>query len=208
MYEGWREKRIEKILNIFGPDFFKDKTILELGCGFGHIGKHFTEKLGSKVTFAEGDPKFYGDIKGLNPKSEVITLDQDKPWDLKRKFDIVIHWGVLYHLDDWQQDLKCALKHTDLIFLESEVADSDDPTFEFKFDDHNGFDQALNVKATKPSAAFVESELVKNGFEFTRYDDIDINFWNHIYDWVVTNNPDNHIREFYGHRRFWIARRK
>jgi SAM-dependent methyltransferase len=207
-YVGWRSVRIEKILQVFDKNFFKDKSVLELGCGHGHIGKHFTEKFGSIVTLAEGDPAFIENIRNNNRNSEVIVLDQDKPWDLKKKFDVVIHWGVLYHLDNWQQDLDCACKHTDLLFLESEVADSDDPTFEFKFNDHSGFDQALNTKATRPSAAYIESELKKNGFEFVRYDDADLNYFSHTYDWKVTNDPSHCVVERYGFRRFWIARRK
>jgi hypothetical protein len=31
-YVEWREKRIAKIEKIFGQDFFKNKTILEVGC--------------------------------------------------------------------------------------------------------------------------------------------------------------------------------
>ena len=86
IYEGWRSRRIEKILQVFDKNFFKGKTVLELGCGFGHIGKHFTEKFGAIVTLAEGDPAFIEDIKDNNRTSEVIVLDQDKPWDLKKKF--------------------------------------------------------------------------------------------------------------------------
>jgi SAM-dependent methyltransferase len=204
-YDGWRTNRINKLIQVLGEDYFKGKSVLELACGYGHTGKHLREVLGANLTFAEGDGDFIESIKGNNPDSEVIQLDQDKPWDLEKKFDAIIHWGVLYHLDDWQQDLECALKHTDVIFLESEVADSDDPTYEYKFDDHEGYDQALNTKATRASASFIESVLEKNGFKYTRYDDVDINCENHRYDWVVSNNPSNNTPTSYGLRRFWIA---
>jgi SAM-dependent methyltransferase len=205
-YVEWRKTRIRKIEKIFGKDFFENKSILELGCGYGHIGKYFQETLKSKVTFCEGKEFFIDEIKRNNSDSEVITLDQDKPWDLNRKFDIVIHWGVLYHLDNWQQDLICAMKHSDLIFLESEVCDSDDENYEFKLDDHNGYDQALNKKATRPSASFIEKIIVQNDFSFERYDDADINHSKHRYDWVVKNKTEN--LNDYGKRRFWVVKKK
>ena len=129
-YRGWRPKRISKIESIFGKEFFKDKTILELGCGYGDIGKHFVEKLGSIVTFAEGRQEHIPFIKENNPNSKVVLLDQEKLWNFDEKFDVIIHFGVMYHLKNWKQDLECALKHTDLIILESEIADSD-KIFEF-----------------------------------------------------------------------------
>lgn len=204
-YDGWRKTRIKKIEEVFGKYFFMDKTILELGCGYGHTGKYFSEVLKSKVTFAEGNKSFIEFIQKNNPTSEVLLLDQDKDWNLEKKFDIIIHWGVLYHLENWKEDLLNTMKHSDLIFLESEVANSDDDNFEFKFEDHDGYDQAVNKKATRPSANFIEKIITENGFSFERFDDASINYHNHRYDWVVTNDPEK--REKYGRRRFWILKR-
>lgn len=204
-YDGWRKTRIKKIEALFEKCFFMDKTILELGCGYGHIGKYFSEELGSKVTFAEGNSSFIEFIQKNNPNSEVILLDQDKPWNLERKFDIIIHWGVLYHLENWKEDLINAMKHSDLIFLESEVGNSSDENYELKFEDHDGYDQAINKKATRPSASYIENVIKQNGFSFERYDDSSINYSSHRYDWVVTNSPEK--KEEHGRRRFWILKK-
>ena len=40
-YIDWRIKRISKILELYDKDFFNNKSILELGCGLGDIGKEF-----------------------------------------------------------------------------------------------------------------------------------------------------------------------
>jgi len=107
------------------------------------------------------------------------------------------------------------------MFLESEVDNSNDKEFELKFDDHRGYDQAVNVKATRPSAAYIESELIKNGCVFFRYDVSDLNSINHKYDWYVTEDKDlnsnNHKYDWdvtedksmvkYGMRRFWLVRK-
>jgi len=201
-YIGWRENRIKKIEEIFEKEFFRNKSILELGCGHGHVGKHFQEILKSKVTFSDGNKSFVKYIQENNPDYEVLHLDQDKPWNLNKKFDIIIHWGVLYHLDNWKEDLISAMNHSNLIFLESEVANSEDENYEFKLQDHDGYDQAVNINATRPSANFIEKIILQNNFSFKRYDDSSLNYKQHRYDWKVTNQTER--KENYGKRRFWI----
>lgn len=211
-YRTWRPTRIKKIEQIFGEDFFRDKTLLELACGFGDIGKHFGENRGAIVTFSEGRKEHISYIEENNPGCEVIHLDQEYEWNLERKFDVIIHFGVMYHLDNWKQDLECTLKHTDLVILESEIADSD-KMIEKKVVDPIGYDQAINEKriATRPSASYVEKVFEDNGFEFTRYDDTDLNDGYHCYDWKVTGaaeKPDYGRNDGGGLRRFWVAKRK
>jgi SAM-dependent methyltransferase len=204
-YVDWRNKRIAKIESIFGKDFFQNKTMLELGCGYGYLGKYFHEELGSDVTFAEGNKEFLPWIQKINPNASVIHLDQDTEYNLDRKFDVVVHFGVLYHLDDWKQDLICATQHTDLLLLESEVANTEDPEFELKYTDYDHYDQALNRIATRPSANSIESVLRDMGFSYTRYDDADLNSGNHIYSWVVNEDAKHNWQV--GQRRFWVAKR-
>lgn len=211
-YRTWRPIRVQKIESILGKEFFKDKTILELACGYGDIGKHFRENLGAKVTFAEGRKEHLSFISENNPDSEVIHLNQENEWNLGKRFDVLIHFGVMYHLENWKQDLECALKHSDLIILESEIADSNDPKFEQKFIDPVSYDQSIHpeMKATRPSAGYVESVFAENGFSFIRYDDSDLNAGFHRYDWVVTGNAENAATDRNvggGLRRFWIARK-
>jgi 2-polyprenyl-3-methyl-5-hydroxy-6-metoxy-1,4-benzoquinol methylase len=46
-------------------------------------------------------------------------INQNQPYDLKQQFDLVLHLAVLCHIENWKQDLESALKHTNLMFLES-----------------------------------------------------------------------------------------
>lgn len=198
-YINWRETRISKILDLYNKDFFDQKNILELGCGLGDVGSRFID-FGANVTFAEGRPDHVEILKEKFSNNTVINLNQNEMWDLKKKFDIVIHWGVLYHLDNWKEDLECALKHSDLIFLESEVSDSDDENFEIKVSEVDGYDQALDGIGSRPSANNIEKVITEKGFRFARHDDSNLNSSFHIYDWKVknTNTWKN------GLRRFWI----
>ena len=137
-----------------------------------------------------------------------ICLDQNYPWDLNRRFDIVIHWGVLYHLDNWRQDLESTAKHTNLIFLESEVCDSEDPEFEIKIEQVDGYDQDLGKYSTRMSSAAVEEKLIDLEFLYNRFDNKELNAEFHCYDWVCESQVDlKPIKFTKGHRRFWIAER-
>lgn len=203
-YELWRTTRLNKIEKIFGKEFFSGKTVLELGCGQGHIGRKFIE-WGAQVTFCEARKELVDSMKNIMPDQEVIQLNQEEEWDLKRKFDIVIHWGVLYHLDKWKKDLECAIKHGNIIFLETEVCDSDDPNFELKVTEHGGWDQAYNNEklGSRPSYSMVEKYLNMYQTSYTRYDDSDINAAHfHVYDWPIQNKGDWR----HGMRKFWIVK--
>lgn len=235
-YEGWRHTRITKLVSLLGgEEWFKGKAVLELACGFGHTSELISQ-WGALVTLAEGrEPHAkHAAQHHAPPGRPVIHLNQDHRWNLDHdiypmyvrqpsneiveekwdakpnpvKFDLVIHWGVLYHLNNWQQDLECALRHTDLLCLESEIADSLDPTYDQKVSE-SWADAALSTseggssRGSRPSASHVENVLDSLGCTYTRYDDAALNFRYHKYDWKV-----NDTGEFPpGQRRFWLVRK-
>jgi len=202
-YVDWRETRINKVISIFGKEFFNGKTILELGAGHGHIGNYF-RTLGARVAMTDGRPEHVEKMKESFGNKDIFLLDQETQWNSNEKFDIVIHWGVLYHIDNWKEDLQIAIRYGNIIFLESEVCDSDDPNIEIKVHESNSYDQAVNSTriGSRPSASMIEQIISGTGSTFIRYDDADINSNIHIYDWPVknTNQAPN------GQRRFWIIK--
>jgi hypothetical protein len=202
-YVDWRETRINKIISIFGKEFFNGKTILELGAGHGHIGNYF-RTLGAHVIMTDGKPEHVEKMKESFGNKDIFLLDQETQWNSNEKFDIVIHWGVLYHIDNWKEDLQIAIRYGNIIFLESEVCDSDDPNIEIKVQESDFYDQAVNLTriGSRPSASMIEQIISKTGSTFIRYDDADINSGFHNYNWAVknTNQAPN------GQRRFWIIK--
>ena len=52
MFKDWTEKRVRKIISIFGKDWFHHKKILELGACHGDVGLEFL-KLGADVLFTD-----------------------------------------------------------------------------------------------------------------------------------------------------------
>lgn len=197
-YNHWQETRVKKVVSLFGKDFFENKTVLELGAAHGDIGNMFS-KLGAIVTFAEGREENVEIIKSRYPSKDCILLDQNESWNLNKKFDVIIHWGVLYHLMNWKQDLFCAVQHSDILLLESEVLDTD--TEEEFHVTEVGYDQALEKyeRAIRVPAITIEKYLTELGVKFTRYDDADINSSFHRYDWEIQNT-----RMVTGMRRFWV----
>ena len=198
-YHDWRAKRLAKIVSIFGEDFFRGRDILELGCGEGEFGEKFME-FGADLTFCDAREEHLINLKKRLPNSTTHLIDQDEQWDLKRKFDFIIHTGVLYHLSNWKQDLCCALKHSPLIFLETIVPDNGADDYEQVLkENYKKFDQSIHGRSVRPSAAYIEKFLGEQGVRFKRYDDAKINSGVHKYDWVVGGGGNPH-----GYRRFWI----
>ena len=201
-YDQWRNARYNKIVALLGADFFRGQSLLELGCGFGDFGMMFVN-LGADVTFADGREDHLLVFRTSHGGHDSLVIDQDTKWDLDRQFNYVLHSGVLYHLQNWQQDLTQAIKHTKtLMILETEVANSNDDSYEYK-NKETGYDQALNGVGIRPSAAYIEKHLRSLGATFQRYDDADLNTQYHRYDWVV----DEQEKPFAGSycRRFWLV---
>lgn len=204
-YGPWRQNRIKKLTSILGGrEWFKNKTVLELGCGVCHVGMEMWS-MGSKVTCTTGHVRDYNyNKKTFSDKLECLYMDQDKEWGLGRVFDLVIHWGVLYHLDNWKADLKTALNHGHYVCLETEVADSPDPNFEIKYPE-GWYDGAVNGVGTRMTPAGIEQLITECGRTFTRYDDDDIGFDYHTYSWKEGSIPNTWKS---GYRRFWFIKEK
>lgn len=202
-YEDHKNKKVQKIISILGKNWFKDKSILELGSCYGDIGIEFV-KLGAQVLFTDVRQENLDKIKIKlsNPKTQIIN--QNANYNLKQKFDLVLHLGTLWHVENWYNDLYHALKHTSLMILETRVVPK------------KGSISLLGIYADAPYDGYkcfeplftcevLESRLKELNCSFTRYDDSDLNTFhkdlNHIYDWKdeVINDNGNvaHYRRFY-----------
>ena len=222
---AWRINRTKKLINILGKNWFKNKSILELGCGFGNIGLYL-KSLGADVTLTEVVPESIDIIKVKDPSIQVILLNQEEKWKLDKNYDLIIHFALLNNLNNWKQDLACALEHTNLLVLDAAVTKFSMDS-ECKFIDNYGHKWcgAYAGIGSLPSSYNIEKILLHNGFQYTRFDDSDLNTYDNNflrirYDWVdddsdyfsvsnmkpmIFNSSMNN--PFYGGRRFWIARR-
>jgi hypothetical protein len=94
-----QNNRIKFMLDKYGSDFFKDKKILELGSHNGYIGNFFQKELGADVTCVEGRFENVMLMYFDYPNLKIVQKNMDsKDWDLG-KFDIIINFGLYYHLE-------------------------------------------------------------------------------------------------------------
>jgi len=197
-YGDWIKSRMNGINEYISPEYFKSKTLLELGCGHAHIGNKFHER-GAIVTSSDARKEHLQVVNDIYPHIKTLTLDADKD-DIPTKYDIILHWGVLYHISEIEKHLEKISRNCNVLLLETEVCDSDDSTF-FITTDEEGYDQAFNGAGIRPSPAYVEKVLEKNGFQFRLVKDPILNSGFHSYDWEITNTNT----WAGGLRRFWIC---
>ncbi len=195
-HKQWVSDRINFIKKMFPDNYFKDKSILELGSCWGDIGGYFS-LLGADVTMVNGFDFYYEACKNRFPNVKNIKHDCDSEWIYDDHYDVIFHMGLLYHLRDPKKSLIECQKHCDIMILETVVSDFLDfieiiPRTE---DINLCQDQGLNAEANF-SADFVEKYLIN----YTRYDDSSLNGKiSGNYNWTASGNSG-----FRG-RRFWIC---
>ena len=197
-YDKWQISRMNGIKKYILPDYFKDKTLLELGCGYADIGNMFY-KLGSIVTSSDARKEHLNVVNIKYPHIKTLLIDCDKD-HIKDKYDIIIHWGLLYHLNKIEIHLENVLQKCNVLFLETEVSDTDDINFYISTNE-KGYDQAFNNKGIRPSPNYIENILKKNNFQFKLIKDPILNSNFHCYDWEISNSKT----WCHGLRRFWIC---
>lgn len=233
-YNNWRRNRVRKLLQIVGEDWLKNKSILELGCALGHTGYYLRYNFGADVTFSDARNRYIDYIKEIIKQSQpqdnisnenFLVLDQDKHWsickddsDSLQKFDLILNWGVNYHLTNWRRDIERTLAHSDKVCLETHVLDSEDSD-EITHRHEYGCDKGTNgIESIVPSKA-IEKVLKDNNFSYKRYDDPCLDGGGQNYSWsskndrsaFVYNTTDpvtGEIRNISEKRRYWFAQRK
>jgi len=197
-YCEWRTSRMNGIKKYISPEYFNSKTLLELGCGYADVGNMFHE-MGASVTSSDARTEHLEVVTKRYPHLKTLVIDGDNDL-IEEKYDIILHWGLLYHLSEIDLHLKKVSDKCDVLLLETEVSDSDDK--EFCMSTHeSGFDQAFNSKGIRPSPSYIEHVLVKHGFQFKLIKDPILNSGIHCYDWEISNS----MTWRHGLRRFWIC---
>lgn len=201
-FDQWKQKRFNKIVNVFGSDWFQKKDILELGACHGDMGIEFM-KLGSNVVFSDAREEHLLEIpKKINFSPELYVVDQNKEYDFNKKFDLILHLGVLYHLENWKQDLKCAIKHSKLMILETSVNPRKNDK-EMMYSSIGNKYMDFNSKRAYITQDHVEEYLTSIGCSFIRLDTNELNCnwsWSDnetmisfLYDW----NHESYEKGFY-----------
>lgn len=199
-YIGWRAKRVAAILEHYQPSFFFERSVLELGCGYGDIGGVFA-KLGARVVCSDARESHLRVVRKHHPEIKTIRVDLESEWPFG-SYDLIIHMGVLYHLSSFEKSLEKACRSSQFMVLETEVSDSDDPSFVMRTAER-GYDQAVSGIGIRPTAEGIERVLASCGMKYQRISDARCNHGIHRYDWPVTNSKTWE----HGLRRFWFVER-
>jgi len=205
-YDHWILSRMNGIQKYVKPGFFQSKTLLELGGGYAHVGNKFHE-LGALVTTSDARQEHLDVVHIKYPHLNTLRIDAEHlnkmNIGITEKYDIILHWGLLYHLQEIEKHLEQITKHCDILLLETEVSDSSEDTF-FNLVPEEGFDQAFHLFGMRPTPSYVERILDKNGFHFQIIKDPILNSGYHHYDWEIKETKTWR----YGLRRFWICWKK
>lgn len=210
-FEFYIAARITKILAIYGLDFFPGKKVLELGAGLGDVGAVFAE-LGAEVLCLEGrvENVNFGTLKHRALKN--ITFKQfnlEEDFREFGRFDLIIHMGLLYHLRNVEDSLKCCFSMADELILETRVCDSTDPQAIFLVNERQELTHlALEGVGSRPSPFYIERIAEENGFEVIRHFTKDLNCARPLQDppefnYTWEHKNDNDLGTFTGYRRFW-----
>ena len=205
----WQNARVKFILDRYPKNFFKNKSILELGAFNGYIGSRFGE-LGAIVTSVEGREENCERIREQPYIKNVICENVDSPnWNFGN-YDIIINFGLLYHLENnHEQHIYNCLNNCSILFLESVIYDSfDDELFCNK---ENGIDQSLSNIGCVPSTLWVENRFKAKNVEYDKITSSKLNGGVpdkdggiHLYDWEDLNSK----KLDRWNRRFWIVNNK
>jgi len=206
----YRECELSRLLNLFAHvdlEAWKGRRLLEVGAGHGHLGDAFA-KLGFDVTSSDGREEHVAKIRERGRRAFVLDLDACSAADFEG-YDIVLAFGVLYHLREPERFLRsCAA--CPILLLESAVSDSSEPVLSFvpeKADGWRGQDQALNAVGCRPSVSWVEQTCRSVGFDVVRDISNPIGDWEiGTYDWEPLGSGENR-RKGRNLRRMWIAER-
>lgn len=197
MYDPWRESRLRGLRKYISPDVFEGKTLLELGCGHADNGIAL-QSFGCKVDVTDAREEHLDVVRSRYPSLNVYKLDADHD-EIPKKYDIILHWGMLYHIAAVDTHMADVLSKCDILLLETEVSDTTEIFTQTT--NEAGPDQAFNGIGSRPSAGYIHRIFETHGFQYRMIKDSVLNSDYHIYDWEPTNT-----RQWkHGLRRYWIA---
>jgi SAM-dependent methyltransferase len=204
----YRESELTRLLNLFAQvdvEKWRGMRVLEVGAGLGHLGDAFAD-LGFDVTSTDGRPEHVEAMTARGRRSFVLDLDRGGV-DEAGDFDLVLAFGVLYHLTRPDDFIRSCAQHADVLLLETAVVDRSEPVVEWVTESGGwrGKDQALSGRACRPSASWVERSCQEAGFDTVRDISNPVGNWIiGVFDWEPLNNGEWR-RNGMNLRKMWVC---
>ncbi|MBZ0110913.1 MAG: class I SAM-dependent methyltransferase [Thermoanaerobaculia bacterium] len=203
----YRESEVTRLNNLFAHvdlEQWRDARLLEVGAGFGRLGDAFVQ-LGFDVTATDGRPEYVQRMISRGRQAHVLDLDQSTP-EAFEGYDVVLAFGVLYHLSQPRKFLESCGPTVKAVWLESVVSDSLEPIVSDQREamGWRGKDQALAGRGCRPSPSWVESTSKDVGFDSVRDISSPLANWSTAsYDWKACNDG-SWRRQGKNLRKMWI----
>lgn len=146
----WQKNRVDLMVELMGASVIKGKRILELGAFNGWIGNYFAEEFGCRVTCVEGRQSNADAISRDYPLIDsVVCADLDTPEWTFGKYDVIINFGLCYHLERHHREhLENCIDNCGTMFFESVIYDCSDPIIYYRHE--LGIDQSLSERGWNP----------------------------------------------------------
>jgi SAM-dependent methyltransferase len=206
-YDAWRVTRINKLLALYGVEWFAGKRVIELGCGHADIGA-FLAELGADVLCVDGREENITFAKLKHRKVgrlDYSVADLDGRFPALGRCDLLVHFGLLYHLRDVDAHLAQCWELADEIALETVVCDSLDPNkIVYLNRDVPVNSRGLHGLQNRPSPFYIERLASAAGYQVERCFTSDLNSGTFLYDWPHKDNGD---LGGFSHRRMWRLHR-
>jgi SAM-dependent methyltransferase len=204
----YRESQLTRLANLFAHvdlEPWRGMRILEVGGGLGHLGDAFVQ-LGFDVTSTDGRPEHVEAMKARGRQAFVLDLDSTGV-DEVGDFDVVLAFGVLYHLAEPEQFLRSCGKRAQVLLLETAVCDAADSVIHWVSEARGwrGTDQALSGQGCRPSPAWVEEVCRDAGFTSVRDVSSPLANWEvGTFDWAPRNTGEWR-RDDINLRKMWVC---
>jgi hypothetical protein len=158
--------------------------------------------MGADVTCVDGKEENVDNIKKNHPYLNVIQSNLDTPeWNFG-KFDIIINFGLFYHLEHYhKENLMNCIDNCDLMYFETVILDQ--PDMEFFYRNEKGIDQSMGTQGGTPTTSYVENIFRESNCKFIKHCSPLLNGDGHFYDWLDNDNPNNFL--YTNRRRFWTV---
>jgi 2-polyprenyl-3-methyl-5-hydroxy-6-metoxy-1,4-benzoquinol methylase len=143
----------------------KVATAADVGCGFGFFSGVLLE-AGLDVTAIDGRAENVREAQNRHPGLETAVFDvEDRALAEAGRFDLVLCYGLLYHLENPFAAIRNLAALTGgVALIESVRAPGDEPATVMYEEDHD-IDQALNYIAMIPTESFLIKALYAAGLE-------------------------------------------
>lgn len=207
-YVEWNLKRCAKVVAHYGIDFFKGKTLLDVGTLHGENGNTFYE-LGAIVTIQDAREEYVTSALEKYPHLNGYVHDLNDGLGTDDFYDIILHIGVLYHLES-AIAIADACRQCNHLILETQVCDSAVTGQIDVVEDPSHTDHSYTGKGIRPSPSFVEGMLDGAGFEFVRVS-TGLECSGHTYDWTARTDGKYERMQPDGNaalRAMWFCKRR